>query len=95
MYFVSVICPLAQLPGLERRGSAVVVAQSKCACLSLFDSNVCVFTYRALGSLLHRLQSIYIVFGASDSPDMASTRPYDLVSHLAGTDTSRLQFCCP
>ena len=30
--------------------------------------------------------------GASDLPDSALTCPYDLVSHLAGTDASRSQF---
>ena len=69
-----------------------MVALSGCACSSSIDSSRLVFTYRALESLLHHLWSIYNVSGASDLPDSASTRLYDLVSHLAGTDASRSQF---
>ena len=69
-----------------------MVALSKCARSSSIGSSGLVFAYRSLGSLLHHLWSIYIVSGASNSPDSASTRSNDLVGLPGVADTCRSQF---
>ena len=67
-------------------------ALSKCAHSSSIDSKGLVFVYRGLGSPLHHLRSMYNVYGASDSPDSASTHSNDLVGRPGGADTSRSRF---
>ena len=69
-----------------------MVALSGCAHSSSISFNGLIFTYHALELLLHHLWSIYNVSSTSDLPHSALTCLYDLVSHFAGTDTSRLQF---
>ena len=84
------------LPDLESCGSAIVVAlSSRCACLSLGNSNTAVFTYHALGSLLLHIWSIYNVSGTSDLPDSASVHLCNLVgppARVTDLRTSRSWF---
>ena len=64
----------------------------QCSRSASIDSSAFMLVVRASGTLPNRLQSIYKVFDASDSPDSASTRLDDFVSPPAGADFSRSRF---
>ena len=51
----------------------------KCAHSSSINYSGLIFMYHDLGWLLHHLQSIYIVSGVSNSPDLALTCSNGLV----------------